>query len=159
MLQARSGRSTFWRPRKHYPFIFDLPVPVGGILLVGSDVEGSDLDLVGVVMDGRAYEFECFARVDDVVDDEQTFGVDIERCKWLRPFDELGSRFEAVILIVIVLDANGLDEANIESVGEHRRGNETTAGDTEDGRGFPTAGEDRFADRVYAFDVDGPRGG
>ena len=159
MRQVRSGLSTFWRPRKHYPFIFDLPVPVGRVFLVGSDVEGSDLDLVGVVVGGRAYEFECFARVDDVVDDEQTFGADIERCKRLRPFDELGSRFEPVILIVVVLDSNGLDKSDVEHVRQHCGWYQAAARDAEDGGGLPIAGEDGFAEGVDAFDVVDPRCG
>ena len=76
-------------PRKDDPFVFDFPIPIGGVLLVGSDVEGCDFDFVGVIAGGGANEFESFAGVDDVVDDEEAFGMDVQGVEGSCFFDEL----------------------------------------------------------------------
>ena len=61
-------------------------------------------------------QLQGLASVDDVVNDKKALGLDVEGDERLRTFDELGAGFETVVLIVVVLDANRLDEADVEHV-------------------------------------------
>ena len=92
------------------------------MLLVGSDVEGCDFDFVGVIAGGVANEFESFAGVDDVIDDEEAFGVDVQGVERSCFFDELGAGFAAHVFAVVMLDSDGLDESHVERVGEYGGG-------------------------------------
>ena len=92
------------------------------MLLVGADVEGGDFDFVGVIACGVANEFESFAGVDDVIDDEEAFGIDVQGVERSCFFDELRAGFEADVFAVVVLHSYGLDEAHIERVREHGGG-------------------------------------
>ena len=61
-------------------------------------------------------QLQGLAGVDDVVNDKKALGLDVGGDERLRTFDELGAGFETVVLIVVVLDANRLDEADVEHV-------------------------------------------